>query len=131
MNTAVLIALLTAHTWTTDCIMTQKDLHQGFVRESVSFSTEPSLKAHFATIWFHDENCSKPQGIISEKDAYLALGKPISPNKVEADFVMPNKTELGALEYNEFPKSVRMSTNSFGQSRNTMVSIFHYFADSK
>jgi len=129
MTIATLIALLTAHSWTTDCIMTQKDLYQGYTRETVSFSSEASLKIRFNTIWFHDANCEKPQGIITEKEAFLALGKPITSNMLEADFLTPNKTELGALEYNASPKSIRMSTTSFGRSRNTMLSLFHYFAD--
>ena len=130
-----LIALLTSQSWTTDCIMSQSTSHQGYSRETATFTTADTLKYSFKTEWFSDSGCNESQNAVEEIEGSILIGEVIAGGMngktFEADFVRENKTELGAIEINTNQKSIRLSKTSFGNSRNTMLSLFPYFGTRK
>lgn len=139
MSILAILTTLLGSQWSTTCVMTQADLEQGYTIDTVQFQKEVSensksneLGVTFTRTWYKDENCTNPQGIKSTSQGKVSIGSRIAESTFEADWNMYssliNTVQLGAIAYDANDNSIRMATTSFGNSRNTMLSLFRYFA---
>lgn len=132
MNIITLIAILTGTNWSTTCVMTQANQQQGYTIDRVQFqksslaSTE--LNVTFIRSWYKDDQCKESKEIISNTTGTVNIGNPISDDLYPADWKIENTVQLGVISYDSSNPSIRLATTSFGNSRNTMLSLFKYFA---
>ena len=150
MNTlAILTALISAHSWSTTCVMTQTDGMQGYAIDTAVFQKDPAtapttttpantINVAITRAWYKDSGCS----VLSEAKIIQAgtvtLGEAISTSTfatstpesmIAADWTSGGNTQLGALAIANDLKSIRTVTTSLGTSRNTMLSLFRFFAN--
>ena len=143
MNILTLIALLTGSNWSTTCVMTQADGLQGYTIDSAAFSkgtadASSTLNVSLTRVWYKDQNCTEVNGEKSAQSGTVTIGNPVQtmtfPGSVPetilaADWKLGEQTtQLGAIAIAQDGKSIRTATTSFGSSRNTMLSLFRYFA---
>lgn len=144
MTILALLAVLAGSNWSTTCVMTQADGLQGYTIDSAAFkkaSTEAkdTLDVTFTRTWFKDEKCAQSMGttnvqtgtvMISNSLETIAFPGPASEDLFAADWTMNGaRTQLGAIAISTDRKSIRTATTSFGGARNTMLSLFKYFAN--
>ena len=143
MNLITLLAVLAGSNWSTTCVMTQADLEQGYTIDTVQFQKAPTaaestLAVTITRTWFKDDQCSTASGKSSTVAGNVKIGKAISSGSIfnqsseliEADWTLNNSTctELGAISYDKTSSSIQLATTSYGNTRNTMVSLFKYFS---
>ena len=110
--------------------MTQSNGLQGYTIDEVSFTKNndgKSLDTTFKRTWFEDSHCSIEKNSSTDQ-ASLTIGSRLNSNTFEADWSFDQKLELGAIALSDDGKSLKMATSSFGNSRNTMLSLFSYYA---
>jgi len=143
MNILTLIALLAGSNWSTTCVMTQANGLQGYTIDSAVFTkgtadATSTLNVSLTRVWYKDQNCTDVNGEKSAQSGTVTIGNPIDtmtfPGSVPEDILAADwnlgeqVTQLGAIAVAKDGKSIRTVTNSFGSSRNTMLSLFRYFA---
>lgn len=133
MSILTMITALLASQWSTTCVMTQADQQQGYTIDSVQFSKSEESKSNelrvtFTRTWYQDERCNDAQGIKNFSQGQVTIGSRISESTFEADWNLNQHTQLGAIALDLSDRSIRMANTSFGNSRNTMLSLFKFFA---
>ncbi len=134
MNILNLLAILAGTPqWSTTCVMTQADQLQGYTIDSVQFqkaspSSANELNVSFTRTWYEDDQCKQATGVTNTTAGQVTLENLISENVFAADWKINHTTQLGAIGISSDGKSIRLATTSFGNSRNTMLSLFQYFA---
>lgn len=130
MNILAFLTVLYSSQWSTNCVMTQADGVQGYTIDQVVFEKNDELKNPKVTLtrtWFQDEQCSvKKSSTVQTGSA--GIRNKINENTFEADWTIDQKIQLGVIAIADDNKSIRMATTSFGNMRNTMPSLFSYFA---
>lgn len=139
MTILTILTALLGSQWSTTCVMTQADQQQGYVVDSVQFTKDTSeeiksneLNVSFTRTWYKDERCTEAKGVKTTTTGKVSIGSRMNDSTFEADWTMNssanNATQLGAIALDTGDHSIRMATTSFGTSRNTMLSLFKYFA---
>jgi hypothetical protein len=144
MNILTLITLLASSNWTTTCVMTQADGLQGYTIDTVAFqkaSADKVLDVAMTRVWYKNDQCSDLLGAKSTIKGTVALSAlelaagtmsfpaSVAEDNFAADWTMDNKpTQLGEIAVASDGKSIRMATTSFGNTRNTMLSLIRYFS---
>ena len=138
MNILVLLNLLVSSNWSSTCIMTQSDDLQGYTIDTTTFSKAEELNVSITRTWYQDQNCTHPIGNKSYTQGTVTLGEAIQTSSFPsstseyvfaADWKLgTTATQLGAIAISSDGKSIRTATTSFGNQRNTMLSLFRYFA---
>jgi len=106
---------------------------QGYAIDRMTVST--TSKIQFVREWHHDSACADVAFRVDTETGALKLGSALDSvfgaqngeTVVEADFVLPQKTELGAIGVSADHQTVRIA-RGFGQNRNTMLSLIGYRA---
>jgi len=146
MNTlAILTALISAHSWSTTCVMTQADGMQGYAIDTAVFqkdsaTTTPAntLNVAVTRAWYKDSGCANLSEAKVIQAGTVSLGDAITTSSfasttpettIAADWTTTVGTQLGALAMANDQKSIRTVTGSLGTSRNTMLSLFRFFAN--
>jgi len=142
MTILALIATLLGSQWSTTCVMTQSDNLQGYTIDTLTFqsdaSNSKSLELSSTRIWFKDENCTEALGAKSTVKGSVTIGNslesmtfPGAPSEdiFAADWKLGTQAmQMGSIGIANDGKSIRTATTSFGSTRNTMLSLFRYFA---